>query len=81
MPPLYDVYGVADGQEHYPIIFIKLQLHSTILSAAETPLINEPSQEQKDRVKKLQKAEKARRRTDKDKRSAVKQQRNSRDWE
>ncbi|THH21640.1 hypothetical protein EUX98_g8313 [Antrodiella citrinella] len=48
------------------------KLHALILSAAESCLVNEPSKEQRQRVERLQRAEKARRRQDKDRRSAVK---------
>ncbi|KAH8100797.1 RF-1 domain-containing protein [Cristinia sonorae] len=53
------------------------KLHSVILSAAESCLVNEPSQEQRARVRRLEKAEKARRRLEKEKRSSVKRSRKS----
>lgn len=58
------------------------QLHALVVSAASSGLINEPSQEQQDRVRKLEKAEKARRRLEKDKRRDVKRGRSHKgDWD
>lgn len=58
------------------------QLHALVVSAASAGLINEPSQEQQDRVRKLEKAEKARRRLEKDKRRDVKRGRSHKgDWD
>jgi len=56
------------------------KLHTLILSASAAPLVNEPSQAQKERVQGLERAEKVRRRADKDKRSAVKKSRKG-DWD
>ena len=49
-----------------------LQLHSLIVSAASAGLVNEPSEVQQERVRQLARADKARRRLDKDKRKEVK---------
>ena len=54
------------------------QLHALVVSAASSGLVNEPSQEQRERVRQLEKAEKARRRLEKDKRRDVKRSRSSR---
>ncbi|TFK94056.1 hypothetical protein K466DRAFT_22027 [Polyporus arcularius HHB13444] len=48
------------------------KLHSLIVSAASAGLVNEPSEAQQERVRQLARAEKARRRLDKDKRKDVK---------
>ncbi|KAI0710174.1 hypothetical protein C8Q76DRAFT_859098 [Earliella scabrosa] len=59
------------------------KLHSLIVSAASAGLVNEPSAEQQERVRKLAQAEKARRRADKDKRKELKRSRSrgGRDWD
>ncbi|KAI0749309.1 hypothetical protein C8Q80DRAFT_616427 [Daedaleopsis nitida] len=51
------------------------KLHSLIVSAASAGLVNEPSPEQQERVRKLALADKARRRQDKEKRKEVKRSR------
>ncbi|KAI0661670.1 RF-1 domain-containing protein [Cubamyces menziesii] len=51
------------------------KLHALVMSAASAGLVNEPTEEQKERVRSLQKAEKARRRLEKDKRKQVKRDR------
>ncbi|KAI0926184.1 hypothetical protein AcW1_008416 [Taiwanofungus camphoratus] len=51
------------------------KLHALVLSASSTSLVNEPSDQQKERVQRHARAEKNRRRADKDKRSAVKKSR------
>ncbi|KAI0076186.1 hypothetical protein K474DRAFT_1675789 [Panus rudis PR-1116 ss-1] len=51
------------------------QLHGLILSSASASIVNEATPEQKARVRELQKAEKTRRRKEKEKRSAVKRSR------
>ncbi|KAI0649167.1 hypothetical protein C8Q79DRAFT_495535 [Trametes meyenii] len=59
-----------------------VKLHTLVVSAASAGLVNEPSEEQKARVRSLEKAEKARRRLDKDKRAQVKRGRSGgRDWD
>ncbi|KAM5530871.1 hypothetical protein V8D89_015456 [Ganoderma adspersum] len=59
-----------------------VKLHALVASAASAGLINEPSQEQQDRVRKLERAEKARRRLEKDKRRDVKRGRSHKgDWD
>lgn len=59
-----------------------LQLHALIVSAASAGLVNEPTEEQRERVRDLERAEKARRREDKDKRREVKRSRARRsDWD
>lgn len=58
------------------------QLHALVVSAASVGLVNEPSQEQKARVRRLEKAEKARRRLEKDKRKDVKRSRSHKgEWD
>ncbi|KAI0327828.1 hypothetical protein GY45DRAFT_1347532 [Cubamyces sp. BRFM 1775] len=58
------------------------KLHALVMSAASAGLVNEPSEEQKERVRSLQKAEKARRRLEKDKRKQVKRGRSGGgDWD
>ncbi|KAI0787742.1 hypothetical protein C8Q74DRAFT_1315552 [Fomes fomentarius] len=58
------------------------KLHSLIVSAASAGLVNEPSQEQQERVRKLAEADKARRRLEQDKRKEVKRSRGKRiDWD
>ncbi|CCM03072.1 uncharacterized protein FIBRA_05192 [Fibroporia radiculosa] len=57
------------------------KLHSQILIAASTPIVNETSNGQKERVRGFERAEKARRRVHKDKRSELKRGRSSRDWD
>ena len=54
---------------------ISSQLHQCILSASSVAIKNEPSAEQVKRVQNLQRAEKARRRVEKDRRSQVKKSR------
>ena len=54
-----------------------IQLHALILSASSAALVNEASPEQKKRVEQLEKAEKARRRQMKEKRSSVKRGRSA----
>ncbi|KAI0775266.1 hypothetical protein BD413DRAFT_603224 [Trametes elegans] len=58
-------------------------LHALVVSAASAGLVNEPSEEQKQRVRSLERAEKARRRLDKDKRKQVKRGRSGGggDWD
>jgi len=53
------------------------KLHECIVGASSKQIHNEPSEEQQKRVMGLEKAEKARRRAEKDKRSAVKSGRKS----
>ncbi|RPD60010.1 hypothetical protein L226DRAFT_63688 [Lentinus tigrinus ALCF2SS1-7] len=59
------------------------KLHSLIVSAASAGLVNEPSEVQQERVRQLVRAEKARRRQDKDKRKEVKRGRSGgrADWD
>ncbi|TBU33587.1 hypothetical protein BD311DRAFT_652166 [Dichomitus squalens] len=58
------------------------RLHALIVSAASSGLVNEPSQEQRERVRQLERADKARRRLEKDKRRDVKRSRSNRgDWD
>ncbi|KDQ59159.1 hypothetical protein JAAARDRAFT_654785 [Jaapia argillacea MUCL 33604] len=52
------------------------KLHDLILSASSASLKTEPTDEQKERVRRLERAEKIRRRSEKDKRSSVKKSRN-----
>jgi peptidyl-tRNA hydrolase ICT1 len=49
-----------------------LQLHQCIIGASSESIKNEPSAEQRKRIANFEKAEKLKRRADKDKRSAVK---------
>ncbi|EKM57804.1 uncharacterized protein PHACADRAFT_158844 [Phanerochaete carnosa HHB-10118-sp] len=57
------------------------KLHALILSASSAALITEPSEEQKQRVRRFEAADKARRRQMKDKRSEVKRtRRGGSDW-
>ncbi|EIM90891.1 uncharacterized protein STEHIDRAFT_90800 [Stereum hirsutum FP-91666 SS1] len=58
-----------------------LKLHNLIVSMAASSIQNEPTEQQKDRVRGLERADKARRRADKDKRSQVKRNRSGRDWD
>lgn len=59
-----------------------LQLHTLIVSAASAGLVNEPSEEQRKRVRDLEKADKARRRLDQEKRKQVKRGRSKDgDWD
>ncbi|KAI0784546.1 hypothetical protein C8Q75DRAFT_387038 [Abortiporus biennis] len=51
------------------------KLHALVLSASSAALITEPSPEQRERVRRLEKAEKARRRLEKEKRSSIKRSR------
>ncbi|KAI0806222.1 hypothetical protein BC629DRAFT_1590626 [Irpex lacteus] len=53
------------------------KLHGIILAGSSAALINEPSEEQKEKVRRLASVEKARRRQEKDRRSAVKRGRSS----
>ncbi|KAJ3555344.1 hypothetical protein NM688_g2627 [Phlebia brevispora] len=55
------------------------KLHTLVLSASSSELINEPSEEQKQKVRKYEQAEKAHRRHEKDKRSATKRSRKDKD--
>ena len=57
------------------------QLHFLVLSASMASVKNEASTEQKQRVILLQKAEKVRRRIEKDRKSSVKQSRKKGDWD
>ncbi|KAI1797185.1 RF-1 domain-containing protein [Ganoderma leucocontextum] len=58
------------------------KLHALVVSAASAGLINEPSKEQRERVRQLEKSEKARRRLEKDKRTDVKRSRSRRgEWD
>ncbi|KAI0359935.1 hypothetical protein OH77DRAFT_881759 [Trametes cingulata] len=58
------------------------KLHALIVSAASAGLVNEPSEEQKARVRSLERADKARRRLEKDKRKQVKRGRSGGgDWD
>ncbi|OSD06509.1 hypothetical protein PYCCODRAFT_941629 [Trametes coccinea BRFM310] len=59
------------------------KLHALIVSAASAGLVNEPSEEQKERVRSFEKAEKARRRLEKEKRKQVKRGRSGGggDWD
>lgn len=57
-----------------------VQLHATILSAAKALIKNEPSEAQKQKVEKHQKAEKSRRKSEKMRRSDVKRGRSNSDW-
>jgi len=54
-----------------------VQLHALILSAASAPIQNEPTEQQKARVRSLERADNARRRAQKDKRSQTKRGRAS----
>jgi len=54
-----------------------MQLHTLIISAASAPIKNEPSEQQKARVRGLEKADNARRKVQKDKRSQIKKGRAS----
>ncbi|KAI0368622.1 hypothetical protein BV20DRAFT_1083326 [Pilatotrama ljubarskyi] len=57
-------------------------LHALIVSAASAGLVNEPSEEQKARVRSLERADKARRRLEKDKRKQIKRGRSGgSDWD
>ncbi|KAF9815829.1 hypothetical protein IEO21_04341 [Rhodonia placenta] len=58
-----------------------LKLHNLILSTASASLIKEPSNEQKARVRNLQRVEKENRKAEKSYRSQVKRSRSSRDWD
>ncbi|OJT03363.1 Peptidyl-tRNA hydrolase ICT1, mitochondrial [Trametes pubescens] len=59
-----------------------LQLHTLIVSAASAGLVNEPSEEQRKRVRDLEKADKSRRRLDQEKRKQVKRGRSKGgDWD
>ncbi|EIW57497.1 uncharacterized protein TRAVEDRAFT_125523 [Trametes versicolor FP-101664 SS1] len=59
-----------------------LQLHTLIVSAASAGLVNEPSEEQRKRVRDLERADKARRRLDQEKRKQVKRGRSKGgDWD
>ncbi|KAI0671671.1 hypothetical protein C8Q78DRAFT_1069288 [Trametes maxima] len=58
------------------------KLHALVVSAASAGLVNEPTEEQRARVRALEKSEKARRRLDKDKRAQIKRGRSGgRDWD
>ncbi|KAI8980135.1 RF-1 domain-containing protein [Trametes punicea] len=58
------------------------KLHSLVVSAASAGLVNEPSEEQRERVRSLERAEKARRRLEKDKRKQIKRGRSGGgDWD
>ncbi|KAH9943687.1 RF-1 domain-containing protein [Amylocystis lapponica] len=57
------------------------KLHALIVSASAASFVNHPSDHQKERVRGLERAEKARRRTDKFKRSALKKGRAKGDWD
>ncbi len=75
-PPFYSIPDVMA-----PYILVD-QLHALVVSAASAGLINEPSQEQRERVRRLEKAEKSRRRVDKDKRGDVKRSRSRKgEWD
>ncbi|KAI9057321.1 hypothetical protein FKP32DRAFT_1584111 [Trametes sanguinea] len=67
----------------WPLRRRSLQLHALIVSAASAGLVNEPSEEQKERVRSFEKAEKARRRLEKEKRKQVKRGRSGGggDWD
>jgi peptidyl-tRNA hydrolase ICT1 len=60
-----------------------LQLHTLIISASSRPIHNEPSEEQRKRVKALERKADAQRRIEKDKRSQTKKHRGSAkfDWD
>ncbi|KAI0342914.1 hypothetical protein BDW22DRAFT_1329928 [Trametopsis cervina] len=57
------------------------KLHSIVLNASTAALINEPSEEQKEKVRKLAQQDKVRRRQEKERRSAVKRGRSSSGWD
>jgi peptidyl-tRNA hydrolase ICT1 len=57
------------------------QLRDLVVNAAEKPLVSETSEEQKERVRGLERAENARRRTAKAKQSAKKSSRSARGWD
>jgi peptidyl-tRNA hydrolase ICT1 len=57
------------------------QLRDLVVYAAEKPLVSETSEEQKERVRGLQRAENARRKTAKTKHSAKKSSRSARGWD
>jgi peptidyl-tRNA hydrolase ICT1 len=59
---------------------IVVQLHTLIVEASSAPIVNEASPEQKARVRKLEAADRARRRAVKDKQSSKKQSRSKKDW-
>ena len=56
-------------------VLIVIQLHRCVLSASSAAIKNEPSAEQVKKVQNLQRADKARRRVEKDKRSQLKKSR------
>ncbi|PSR74260.1 hypothetical protein PHLCEN_2v10004 [Hermanssonia centrifuga] len=60
---------------------LKKSLHALVLSASSSQLVNAPSEEQKERVRKLQSADRARRRLDKAKRSSTKSNRGKGGWD
>jgi hypothetical protein len=60
---------------HLACVLHDVQLHTLVLSASSAALVTEPSEEQKERVKRFQLLEKARRRQMKDQRGAVKRNR------
>ena len=53
------------------------QLHSIVLGAAGACVVNGPSEEQKEKVRRLERVESVRRRQEKEKRSAVKRGRST----
>ncbi|EGN99309.1 hypothetical protein SERLA73DRAFT_108748 [Serpula lacrymans var. lacrymans S7.3] len=57
-----------------------MKLHNLIISTAAASITNSPSIQQKERVRNLQKADDARRRVQKDKRSQLKKGRSSKGW-
>ncbi|KAH9945414.1 RF-1 domain-containing protein [Epithele typhae] len=58
-----------------------LKLRSLVLRAAAAGLVHEASEEQKEHVRRLEKAEKTRRRADKEKRSMTKRTRSNQTWD
>ena len=80
---LYDVCPdrdpVARELYEHELTACLAQLHALILSASSAALITEPSEAQKARVRRLEAAEKVRRRQMKDMRSSIKRSRRGRD--
>ncbi|KAI0833407.1 hypothetical protein BC628DRAFT_1406453 [Trametes gibbosa] len=73
--------NLGDVMAH-PFDLRSLQLHALIVSAASAGLVNDPSEEQKQRVRALERIDKARRRAEKDKRQQVKRGRSKGgDWD
>jgi peptidyl-tRNA hydrolase ICT1 len=66
--------------KHMNAYICTIKLHATILAASKALIKNEPSEAQKKKVENLQKAEKARRKTDKMHRSNLKRSRSNSDW-